>query len=213
MTRDGSTTVNGHVAEDLDIGKTADDKVVAGQPERWRFIHAGFNDTIKVQIVPTKLPESGDDTSVADLFKNKTAAETDAAEKSTAEAAKGSASVRAADASILGLGETRYFIIIPYQVTRKVYGRSEQVHPGLVSPSPNQTLARLIAGKPSLVCGTFELVQRFPKGFTRAHLDPVPEDANQILSGGLPGDLRLRSHRLDDDPRGSPPSSMSMCSE
>jgi len=86
------TTVNGHVAGRLGIGKTDDDnkgsaaddnKVVAGQPERWRFIHAGFNDTIMVQIVPAKkLPKSDgsdDDESVADLFKNKTAAETDAA--------------------------------------------------------------------------------------------------------------------------------------
>lgn len=52
------TTVNGHVAdvltETVPINATAPVPVVAGQPERWRLVHAGFNDSINVQIVRRK---------------------------------------------------------------------------------------------------------------------------------------------------------------
>jgi len=78
------TTVNGYVADVLGIGSAADDKVVAGQPERWRFIHAGFNDTIKVQIFPAKRSESAKlskSGGVASALRNTSAAEVDAAIK------------------------------------------------------------------------------------------------------------------------------------
>ena len=72
------TTVNGHLADALGVGSEVDDKVVAGQPERWRFIHAGFNDTINVQIFPAKPPASDAVASVGSALKNATAVEADA---------------------------------------------------------------------------------------------------------------------------------------
>lgn len=66
------TTVNGHVAEVLGVGSDAQGPVVAGQPERWRFIHAGFSDTIKVQVFPAVSGESP-----ADAFRTASAQETE----------------------------------------------------------------------------------------------------------------------------------------
>lgn len=46
------TTVNGRVAAPLA------EEAVVGQPERWRFIHAGISDTIRVQIFRRNEPET-----------------------------------------------------------------------------------------------------------------------------------------------------------
>lgn len=69
------TTVNGHIAGVPGIGGDAEGPVVAGQPERWRFIHAGFNDTIKLQVFPAASPESRGGESLASRFRNVSAQE------------------------------------------------------------------------------------------------------------------------------------------
>lgn len=73
------TTVNGRVADMLGIGsEPGQEKVIAGQPERWRFIHAGFNDSIKVQIYPAKPnPEKGEASSLKALFSKTSATDND----------------------------------------------------------------------------------------------------------------------------------------
>lgn len=73
------TTVNGRVTDMLGIGsEPGQEKVIAGQPERWRLIHAGFNDSIKVQIFPAKpRPAQAETTLLKAVFSNTSAADND----------------------------------------------------------------------------------------------------------------------------------------